>query len=117
MKIGKTFVFDSAHYLPNHPGKCKNLHGHTYRLELELEGKVDKRTGMLIDFGDLKERVAPVIDRLDHRFLNDFLPTPTAENIALYLQKEVERVLRDYPVIVSRVRVWETPTSYAEAGL
>jgi len=82
MEITKIFTFDSAHYLPNHKGKCKNLHGHTYTLYVTIKGEIDKN-GFVVDFGDLKESIKPIIDLLDHNYLNDILETPTCENLLL----------------------------------
>lgn len=112
MKICKIFTIDAAHFLPNHGGKCKNLHGHTYRIEIELEGQISNETGMIVDFGDLKEKVSPLLNRLDHKLLNDVISLPTAEYMCHYLLAHLEKT--GIPAKVSRVRVWETPTSYAE---
>lgn len=82
MEVTKIFTFDSAHYLPEHKGKCKNLHGHTYHLHVTVEGEINKE-GFVIDFGSLKEIMTPVIDRLDHGYLNDILENSTCENLLL----------------------------------
>jgi 6-pyruvoyltetrahydropterin/6-carboxytetrahydropterin synthase len=69
--VVKEFSFAASHFLPNHPGKCQNLHGHTYKLQVGVRGKVDPETGMVVDFGDLKEMVeGKIIEKLDHRHLN-----------------------------------------------
>lgn len=78
--------FDAAHYLPNYPGKCANLHGHTYRTIIEIEGEINEKTGMLIDFTTLKKEVHRIIDKLDHTLLNNIIPNPTAENIAKWIK-------------------------------
>lgn len=111
MKVGKIFTFDAAHFLPNHPGKCKNLHGHTYKLEVELEGEINPETGMVMDFGDVKQAVSGIIEELDHHYLNDYYENPTAENMAL----DIKTRLIGQNLPVSAIRLWETPTSYAEA--
>jgi len=110
--ITKQFTFNSAHYLPDHPGHCRNLHGHTYRLELTVKGPVDGKTGMVMDFEDLKRIVQKnVVNRLDHCLLNDVLPSvPTAENIALWICRSLQAEL---PAIY-KVKLWETPTCYVE---
>ncbi len=79
--------FDAAHWLPNVPldHKCHRMHGHTYRIRMEVAGKVDPALGWIIDYSDLKEAWEPVKERLDHRALNDILANPTCELIAGYI--------------------------------
>lgn len=80
MKIRRRFRFEAAHRLPVHPGKCRELHGHSYELVVAVERPVDPHSGMAIDFSDLKRTVREeVIERVDHRCLNDLLDNPTAE--------------------------------------
>ena len=117
--ISKEFTFDSAHHLHCYEGKCKSLHGHTYKLQVIMRGKVDSR-GIAIDFGDIKRITKErVIDRLDHRYLNDVLPpmNTTAENMVVWIYEEIHQALLDenlYPAIsLDEIRLWETPTSYA----
>jgi len=123
--VVKEFTFDAAHYLPNHPGKCKHLHGHTYRLQVGVKGPIDPETGMVTDFGILKDIVKMyVIDKLDHSFLNEsldlfYLPNgaPTAENMVVWIVKVLnEFVLEEWEGLVKLhfLRLYETPTSYAE---
>lgn len=79
----KTFGFEAAHVLPWHPGKCARMHGHSYRLEVTVSGAVDDR-GVVVEFGDLSAVVQrAVVDRCDHRVLNDLDDNPTAERLAL----------------------------------
>lgn len=111
MRISRTFHIDSAHLIPGHP-RCGRLHGHTYRIELVLEGPVGE-DGMVVDFGALKERVTPVLEPMDHAFLNDLLPVTTVEAIAQYL---LDRLKGDIPHLHA-VRVWEGVGKYAEASL
>lgn len=105
MEVFKEFTFDSAHFLPNVPDghKCGRMHGHTYKVRFTVAGEINPDTGFVIDFGDLKEQAKPVIDRLDHQVLNDFIPNPTCENLALYLASKVGGV--------TTIEVWETPNS------
>ena len=91
LSITKIFEFAYAHSLPNHKGKCKNLHGHSGILEIEITDSpldfMSDYDGMILDFGDLKEIVnREVIDKLDHTYLNDFIPIPTAENITKWIK-------------------------------
>lgn len=119
--ITKIFRFEAAHKLPNHDGKCRNLHGHTYKVEVTVAGDLvttGPQEGMVVDFGYLsriwKERLE---SRLDHQYLNDVDPIPTAERIAEFIHVVFSDGLaaldREDLELVS-IRVWETETSYAE---
>lgn len=120
MLVSKKFSFDAAHYLPKYEGKCKDLHGHHWVVEVAVEGHVQAGTGMVIDFAMLKDILQPIQSLLDHHLLNDILDNPTAENIAAYiyqgswsrLQQACE-YFHGKPVI-AWVRVWETEDSMAE---
>ena len=102
MKIGRSFHFDASHYLPHYAGDCARLHGHTYILEFVVEGEVNP-DGMVIDFLDLERKVkAAVLDKLDHRNLNEFFAIPTAENVALWIFHELEK-----EIPVSSVKLYE----------
>ena len=113
MQIRKTFRFEAAHVLPHHPGKCSRLHGHSYRFEVALEGplQVDgPAKGMVFDFDEITSVVKPaIVERLDHASLNDFMPNPPAEHIALWIWNELASRLRGLREIV----VWETQTACA----
>ena len=107
MRLGITDYIDCAHLLPGHP-KCGQLHGHTYKVEVVVEGEM--KEGMVLDFADLKGRVRAVLARYDHRHLNDFMELPTVENICERLATEVaERV----PIPFS-LRVYEGHDKWAE---
>ena len=86
MQIRKSFTFEAAHVLPNHPGKCARLHGHSYRLDVTLDGPLQASgpaAGMVEDFEVVSRVVkAAVISTLDHRSLNELMDNPTAENLA-----------------------------------
>lgn len=111
MEIYKEFTFDSAHFLPYVPDghKCKNMHGHTYRLRVYIKGKPDEKLGWIMDFKDLKDAVNPVIDLLDHKLLNDVpgLENSTAENITIWIWQKIKPVLPG----LSRIELYETPTT------
>ncbi|MBO7745580.1 6-carboxytetrahydropterin synthase QueD [Paenibacillus sp. MWE-103] len=117
--VSKEFTFDSAHHLHLYEGKCKSLHGHTYKLQTILSGTTDRR-GLTIDFADMK-RIAKerVLDVLDHRYLNEVLPpmNTTAENMVVWMYEQIHAALVEeghYPnVRIEEIRLWETPTSYA----
>jgi 6-pyruvoyltetrahydropterin/6-carboxytetrahydropterin synthase len=107
----KQFSFDSAHLLPNVPEghKCRELHGHTYHLTIFLEGEVDEERGWVMDFTDLKKAVKPVIDRVDHKYLNDIpgLENPTTEVFSMWLWEQIKPLLPQ----LKRIELKETPTS------
>lgn len=85
MLVCRDFDFEASHQLPLHPGRCRRLHGHSYRLRVACQAPIDARTGIAIDFGDIKRVVRErVIDVLDHTHLNDLLPVPSAENICVW---------------------------------
>ncbi len=117
MQISKEVTFDAAHFLPDHPGKCKYIHGHTYRVRVTVEGPVDPKTGMVVDFSVLEESLRAVVDLLDHRLINEVRigalreGPPTAENIARVIWGIVEEGLSPKVSLVE-VRVWETPGSF-----
>lgn len=106
--------FDSAHCLRGYEGACENVHGHTYRVMVAYQGAELDRLGMLVDFKRLKQELGDIIDRLDHRHLNDVPEfaeqNPTAENIARFVFQEMSERLGEG---VRRATVWETPTSAA----
>ncbi|MFQ5569962.1 MAG: 6-pyruvoyl tetrahydropterin synthase family protein [Rhodothermales bacterium] len=137
MKIAKQFRWEGAHRLPWHEGLCRNLHGHSYRMFVELEGDVDPR-GMLLDFKHLKRALQPLIDTWDHALLvaeddavlrrvaretgwkHVVLPfDTTAENLSLYVADHLcdtaADLLHAHHVHTVRVRLHETETCYAEA--
>jgi 6-pyruvoyltetrahydropterin/6-carboxytetrahydropterin synthase len=110
--------FSSAHFLRNYRGKCENLHGHNYRVEVYVRGQRLDNAGMLVDFKDLKAATRRVVDYLDHRNINELPPfdeelNPSAENLAEYFLSEVGREINDDRVQVYKVRVWETDTCAA----
>lgn len=111
MQIFKHFTFEAAHRLPNLPAthKCARLHGHSFTVEVHVEGAVDPTLGWVIDFDDIKNAFEPLRDRLDHHYLNeiDGLENPTSENIACWIWK---RLVRDLSGLV-KVVVRETCTS------
>lgn len=115
MRISKRFKFDSAHRLPCVPAdhKCGRLHGHTWEFEVEVEGPVDPRYGWVIDYGDISALVKPLVEQLDHRYLNEDVPgleNPTAEVLAHWLWI---RIKPELPML-SCIRVFETCTSGCE---
>ena len=104
--------FASAHTLRNYPGACSRMHGHNWKLELEIQASSLNDIGIAIDFKQMKQAANRVCDRLDHQYLNDIEPfnkiNPTAENIAAYLFSEIAKLINDDTIKVSAVTLWET---------
>ena len=107
-------TFAAGHALRNYKGKCENVHGHNFKVQVRLEGQKLDEAGLLVDFIDVKTSLRGVIERLDHQFLNEVPPfdvkNPSAENIAEYFYLELTKTLAaaPVPVRISEVRVWET---------
>ncbi|WP_430785689.1 6-carboxytetrahydropterin synthase QueD [Virgibacillus flavescens] len=117
--VSKEFTFDAAHHLHCYEGKCKNLHGHTYKVIFGISGYVNE-IGIVIDFADIKQIWKKHIEvHLDHRYLNDTLPkmNTTAENMVVWIYETMEKALLNEAndSRVEFVKLYETPTSYAEA--
>ena len=93
IELVKDFRFEAAHYLPNVPEghKCRRMHGHSFRGEIAVRGRVDPTTGWLVDFADLKRMVDPIVSRLDHYVLNEVegLENPTSERIAVWIWEQL----------------------------
>lgn len=119
VRLSKEFTFDSAHHLHEYDGACHRLHGHTYRLQVSMEGKPND-IGIVIDFSEMKRIVTErIIKPIDHHYLNDVLPpmNTTAENMVVWIYEQLQQALlaeRLSPrVVVAEVKLWETPSSYA----
>ena len=117
--VTRRFSFDAAHHLPHYDGKCHNLHGHTYVLDVTVTGEVsfdknDPKQGMIIDFGDLKKIVNDnVVERYDHQNLNKFFENPTAECMVMFIGEMIEQLLPEGVHLVC-AKLWEKyPSSYA----
>jgi len=104
--------FASAHTLRGYPGDCSRMHGHNWKLEIEVTATMLDETGMGVDFKVIKQAARELSGRLDHRYLNDIEPfdrvNPTAENIASWFFRELGGQLNDERVRVSAVTLWET---------
>jgi 6-pyruvoyltetrahydropterin/6-carboxytetrahydropterin synthase len=105
-RLDVEFYFAAAHRLPRYEGPCSRLHGHNYRMIVCVEGEVDPKSGMVADFGRIKEVVQErVLARSDHRTLNDVLENPTAENIARWAFES----LAPYLPGLAEIRLYEVP--------
>ena len=113
MIIFKQFTFDSAHFLPNVPDghKCKNIHGHTYKLTVFFEAPLDDNLGWVSDFAEIKSIIKPIIEIVDHKLINDIdgLKNPTCEILAIWFWDNIKPLL---PAL-SKIELHETPTSGA----
>ena len=110
--------FSSAHQLRGYKGKCENLHGHNYKIEIYARGSELDNIGLLVDFGELKDAADEVVAYLDHRNINELPPfdeelNPSAENLARFILERVARRVGDDRVQIYKVRCYETPTSVA----
>jgi 6-pyruvoyltetrahydropterin/6-carboxytetrahydropterin synthase len=113
MKITKEFRIDAAHQLKGKQyGKCNNLHGHCWKLQVTIEGKVNE-DGFILNFIVLKEIVnARIIEKFDHHYLNDYFDIPTAEIMATWIFKTLFNELPE-DVNLHEIKLWETETSFA----
>ncbi len=104
--------FASAHTLRGYPGACARMHGHNWKVEVEVEAHALDEVGMGVDFKVIKSATRDIAGRLDHRYLNDLEPfteiNPTAENIAAYFYRELSQVINQPQLKVSAVTLWET---------
>ena len=103
--------FDAAHHLPGYPGKCAGLHGHTWKIEVVVEGEKLNEIELVYDFRDLKAQLNKLLNQFDHKYLNEVPPfdklSPTGENLAKYLFNSLKKELPP-EVTLSEVRVWES---------
>ncbi len=115
IKVCKRFTFEAAHFLPGYDGPCNRLHGHGFKLFVEVKGQINSE-GMVIDFKELKKIVGEaIIIVFDHSDLNQLFDNPTAENIVKYIWLTL---MSKFPggVSLSKVRLYETDGSYVEVG-
>lgn len=136
MLITKEFKFEAAHRLESHAGKCHNLHGHSYRVEVAFAGELASAgpsSGMVVDFGDVSKVMNAIISEIDHKFLmaednqttqlysalegrevaHLYIPTSTAEHLAEWFAARILVLPSLDPATLERVTVWETATSSA----
>ncbi|MDE2439175.1 MAG: 6-carboxytetrahydropterin synthase QueD [Patescibacteria group bacterium] len=109
MWVSKEFKICASHIIPNHPGRCRNLHGHNWRIVVSVNGDKDPGTGMVMDFAVLKKAVEPIVMRWDHQHLNYHILLPTAENIAIRLAHDCWPILG----VIPKVLINETDNSEA----
>jgi len=111
MELRRTFQFEAAHRLPHVPPghKCARLHGHSFQVEVVVEGPVDPHLGWVMDYADIKAAFAPLYQRLDHHFLNEIpgLENPTSERIAEWIWSQLKPTLP----LLAEIVVAETCTA------
>jgi len=110
--------FSSAHQLRGYKGKCENLHGHNYKIEIYARGSELNNIGLLVDFVELKQAADELVTYLDHKNLNELEPfieaqNPSAENVARFVLERLAAKIDDDRVQIYKVKCWETPTSVA----
>ncbi len=110
-RLERSYRFEAAHFLPKVPPghKCARMHGHSYAVDVVIEGEIDPERGWVMDFAEIDEHVTPLVRQLDHQVLNEIagLPNPTSELLAVWLWHKLAPALSGlYEVVVS-----ETPTS------
>lgn len=109
--------FSAAHNLRNFRGKCENLHGHNWKVEVVLRGKSLDGSGMLVDFGELKAATREALEEVDHKYLNELtlfsLDNPSSENIARFLFERLSAKLNTTNSWIHSVSAWESPDSCA----
>lgn len=114
ISVTKVFTFDSAHNLLNYEGMCKNLHGHTYKLEVTVTGEINE-IGMVCDFTELSALVKEnIIKKLDHKYLNQVFDfNPTCEMMVKWMWDECNKMFNGKEYKIKKLVLWETPTSFA----
>lgn len=128
VEVTLRYEFDAAHRLPNHPGKCRHLHGHRYVAEVTVTGQVDEETGMICDFADLKKAIKDTIGPWDHSLLlhkddREWVPDPhwnqhrfdlppTAEWLATVAAILLEKPIGQIGASLVSVRLFETPNCW-----
>ena len=111
-------TFAAGHALRGYKGKCENVHGHNYRVQVSLEGPELDAAGLLVDFVELKRLIREVVSFFDHQFINDLAPfteiNPSAENMAKFFYDRIAGGLTPgSPLRVRKVKLWETDTASA----
>lgn len=110
--ISKFFDIAACHHLPNYDGACQNIHGHTWKCGVYIKRRINKQTGMVLDFSNLKHSVNTyIINVLDHNDINNVIENPTAENMLIWIWEKLmfEANLKG----ISKIELWESPTSCA----
>lgn len=109
--------FAAGHALRGYKGKCENVHGHNYKIQVVVAGEELDSVGLLVDFKNIRSQIHSTADRLDHQFLNDLPPfdrvNPSAENLAKYFFEEIQQNYDEESLKVKSVTVWENSGTWA----
>ena len=109
--------FAAAHQLKMVAKKCENMHGHNWKIEVCVGSKKLNNAGVIIDFGEIKKHVAEITARLDHCVLNELDcfrdNNPSSENIAIYIAEELQAIIKNNDIKVTRVTAWESEDACA----
>ncbi len=106
--VTRCFEFEAAHKLDNYLGKCANIHGHSYKLEISISGTV-LPDGMVLDFSEFKKIVGEkILNVVDHKYLNDIFPIPTAERIVIWIINELFSYFEEKSIYLMKVVLFET---------
>ncbi len=119
MLVSKEFTFSGAHFLPDYKGKCENLHGHNWKIEVCVAGNKLNKAGVLVDFSIIKQHLSEVMQTLDHKFLNELAffaqdNQPSSENIAVYIADKLQVLIRNHGIRVSSVTAYESENAAAK---
>lgn len=118
-KLSALLNFSSAHYLNNYDGNCSRLHGHNWKVQVEVSANELNETGMALDFKDLNEIAWNVIGKFDHQVINEVKPfdtiNPTAENLARYFYDKIKKTL-PAKIVLKKIGLWETDKYLVEYG-
>ena len=109
--------FAAAHNLRGYEGECENLHGHNWKVEVMVTSKELNKIGLAVDFRVLKKMLEGILEKLDHKYLNEILPfdkeNPSSENIARYIFNQFKKEIKGKGIKVARVLVWESDNAAA----
>jgi 6-pyruvoyltetrahydropterin/6-carboxytetrahydropterin synthase len=112
-----TTKFSAAHQLRNYQGKCENLHGHNWKVDVYVQTEILNDIGLAMDFKDLKDSTNQFLEQIEHSFVNDVFPfteiNPSSENIAKWIYDGLSKKLNNDNLIVSMVTVWESDNASA----
>ncbi len=116
-EISVDYSFAAGHALRGYKGKCENVHGHNYKVRVNVGADKLNSIGLVMDFVDLRAAIKALAERLDHRFMNDIPPfdqlNPSAENLAKYFSEGLDAQVREHGACVRSVTIWETDTTSA----
>jgi 6-pyruvoyltetrahydropterin/6-carboxytetrahydropterin synthase len=106
--------FDAAHFLNGYPGNCANIHGHTWKVEVTITGSKLDSLGMVVDFREVREKLAKVLEQFDHVLINEIAPfdriNPTSENLAYFIFQQMKKQLEGFQLKL--VKVWESENTW-----